>query len=276
MKRAPIVTLLVMLWAWTSASAALISGFEHDLSDWTTVGDVSTQGAGVGLLPTQGERTAFISTIYSGYQGIPWAPYSGTPAGGVEAAQLVLGPGGSGAGFCAALPPRFCFSEGGGSAMRTHFYAPSAGTVSFDWDAIGEDTVSTPVDIGYYSLWSDDIPFRVSGSLMSGPAKPSGVDLCAQVWKYADPGTFHYECELGGAAYNVESGWGHTTIAVASAGWYWIGFGIATGEDTLSPSVYAFDNVAFDAPEPQTAGTATLALLLMAITWQVGMHRRRG
>lgn len=50
--------------------AGVVSGFESGLVGWEVVGDVSAQTAAIGLDPTQGAKTAFLSN--AGLGGSPF------------------------------------------------------------------------------------------------------------------------------------------------------------------------------------------------------------
>jgi hypothetical protein len=272
----------------SSSNAGLISGFESGLSGWDYIGDVSVQSSAIGLVPTQEQKLAFISTMCD--RNSPPVvgrcntttnehPYSGVSSSPSDVARQFLGLPQAPADFMAAMPYVDPAAPGGGfytpaivgesGAMKTRFYAPKAGTLSFDWNRIGTDS-----DSAYFSLWSDDpaSDFRLNDwiyypSTFRGTFSPSGVDLCS---RYYDIAPSPSACGAAGPAFfNAETGWSTKAVSVPNAGWYWLGFGLGEIAEGTAPTVLALDNVRFQVPEP-----ATLLLVAAAIVGIASTRRR--
>lgn len=260
------------------------------------MGDVSVQSSAIGLVPTQAQSIAFISTMCDGNN--PPAigrcntttnehPYSGVSSPRSDVARQFLGLPASNYEFLTSMPlvpgaswnpleDTFSVPMGGGNseyglrgesgAMKTRFFAPQAGVLSFDWNRIGSD-----FDTAYFSVWSDDPsePFRLNDWVFDpfafhGAFSPSGVDLCS---RYYDIAPSPSSCGASGSsAYNVETGWSTKTVAISHAGWYWLGFGLGEIAEGTSPTVLALDNVRFQVPEPATPMLVSAALLCIAVS----------
>lgn len=265
MKNAIWATALMACFCGAEAAPALLSGFESGLAGWQTIGDVSAQSAASGLNPTEGTRSAFLTTM-SSYEN----PFSGTASPiGWQAQQflgLPIGPG----EFMAAMPDLHLALPGGGSytspevgesgAMKLRFYVDSPSLISFDWNRIGRD-----YDSAYFSLWADDSSgFRINDWLWANPAYylpfgDSGVDLCSRTPEYCT--SFNL---------NGETGWHKHSLAVMDAGWYYIGFAMGEVAEGTVPSVLALDNLQIQSlaelPEPNAALLAAGALAALGIS----------
>ncbi|WP_140634418.1 hypothetical protein [Methylibium rhizosphaerae] len=266
--------------------ARVLSGFEQGLGDWGYMGDVSIQTSTIGLDPTQGPNMAFISTMCDRLnpplEGAPagrsWPcdtttnehPYSGVSSPDVSFSREFLGLPTDRRSFLESMPPIPYWTAAGvgeSGAIRTSFYAPQAGELTFDWDKIGVD------DTAYFSLWSDDGTYRQNDwfyyyESFSGSFMTSGVDLCSRYYTEGLEGGY-----CGGM--NLETGWHSRSISVPGPGLYWIGFALSERLEGTVPSVLALDNVRFSvaAPVPEAATYSMWGLgLVMAI---VVRHRRR-
>ena len=167
-------------------------------------------------------------------------------------------------GGCGETPSVYFGLNGEGGAMKTRFFAPQAGVVSFDWNKIGGDW-----DTAYLSLWSDEpsISTRVNdwiynGATFTGSFSPSGVDLCSRYYTVApSPDCYGFD-----QFFNAETGWSTKTINIAQAGWYWLGFGLGEVIEGTVPSVLALDNLRFHVSEPSPIALVGIAFAGMAIT----------
>lgn len=247
-------------------ASVLLSGFEPGLAGWSTIGDVSSQGAAVGLAPTQGAGMAFVTTL-----GPLELPYSGTPSPNDGVTREFLGMPSGIPQFMAVMPPVSLVLPGGGiidppivgegGAMKYHFYAPVPGVVSLDWDRIGRDG-----DSAFMSVWSDDNSIRINDWIyfptsFKGTFKPSSVDLCAHL-------EFPGDCldPAKASFYNVATGWMEKSVRVLQPGWYTIGFGVGEVAEGTTPTVLALDNLLFTPlPEPGTAPQMAAAAIVLAL-----------
>jgi hypothetical protein len=285
MRRLKAAAWLVLVFS-SATHAGLLSGFEPGLEGWDYVGDVSIQTSAIGLVPTQAERMAFISTMcdrnnppsqghcntttnehpYSGISSPPSAyarEFLGLPLGTIDFLNVMP--------YVDVDPSRPHYTVGAvgeSGAIKMRFLAPQAGFLSFDWNRIGKDG-----DTAYFSLWSDDGSNRVNDwifyyPLFTGSFSPSGVDLCS---RYYNDG-YRPACrDPAYDFYNFETGWSTRLIAVTQPGWYWIGFGLGEVAEGTAPTVLALDNLRFQVSEPKTL--ALLALGLVGLILSTALSR---
>jgi hypothetical protein len=272
-------SLSVLVLVSTAAHSTVVGNFESGLSGWDHIGDVSVQTSAIGLDPTQGNSMVFISTMCD--PGSPPAqggcdtttnehPYSGISSPDARYARTFLGLPFGEHDFLAGMPsPASSVGESG--AIKTRFFVPEAGELSFDWNRIGTDP-----DNAYVSIWSDDTSFRVNDWIYSPTFSgsnafvPTGVDLCA---RYYDAPSVRCRPEHV-PLLNAETGWSSKSMTIADAGWYWIGFGLGEVADGTVPTVLALDNVNFQVtavPEPET-----YAMWLLGIAGVMLATRRSG
>lgn len=278
MKKPQLAAALLMIGGAASAAPTLLSGFEPGLVGWQTIGDVSAQTSAVGLHPTQGTASAFLTTM-SGIEN----PFSGVGSPVAGDARQFLGlprdagfPGTS--DFLNVMPPLNLAFPGGyyappevgeSGAMRLRFYVDAPSVVSFDWNRIGRDH-----DSAFFSVWADDASgYRLNDWLFAMPNfglpfVASAVDLCPRTPQYCRPD------------YNVngETGWQHKSLALSTPGWYYIGFAMGEVAEGTVPSVLALDNLQIQAqaelPEPSSLMLVTGALLAIAAARRAADRKR--
>lgn len=246
------------------ANAGLISGFEQGLDGWEYIGDVSTQTADIGIDPTQARHMAFVTTMcdplnppsqdvcdLEGHRELPYSGVSSPPSRFAD--EFLNGPG--------------LFYTGESGALKTRFYAPRAGVLSFDWNYVGE-----PGDDAYFHVWSEESESVLFALLYDGlgddylDRMPTEVELCSRYF-FADPD--RDACAELGYPFYGETGWRTRTVEVSESGWYWIGFGMGEIAEGTVPSLLALDNVRYKVPEP-----GTLVLLCIGLVG-IGLFRRR-
>ncbi len=273
--RCSLALLLLDMHAVAHSEPVLLSGFESGLAGWTTLGDVSSQTAAVGLTPTQGSGLAFVTTL-----GGDEIPYSGTRSPNDQATRQFLGLPAFIPDFMAQMPPVNPVTPGGGileppivgegGAMTYHFYAGEAGVLSFDWDRIGKDS-----DSAFMTLFSDDGSIRTNdwiyyANSYTGTFKPSGVDLC--------PHQTHSSCSDPAqlAFYDSETGWFEKSVDILEPGWYTIGFGVGEIAEGTAPTVLALDNLTFSpSAVPEPAASTLMALAAAAAAAMRAARSRR-
>lgn len=252
----------------TAAHAGLISGFENGLQGWDSIGDVSVQNAGIGLAPTQGQRSVFLSTMAS-----PEIPFSGTDSPSASVARAFLGiqmvqPSDPLADpYMAGFPmadTHLSYGQpipyggsleygyrGESAAIKTQFSVSQAGYVSFDWDRIGMDG-----DNDYFTIWSDDLGSRINGWIYDPHTYadgfvPTGVDLCSHTTATA----------AGCGFYNSQTGWHTVSVWIDTPGIYTLGFGMNEIAESTAPTVLAIDNMRFNVPEPSSIALLGLGVV---------------
>ncbi|MEQ8974822.1 MAG: hypothetical protein RIE73_31100 [Coleofasciculus sp. C1-SOL-03] len=131
-----------------SQAAILNGGFEDNLTDWMTVGDVSTQTDAFNATPTQGNSQALLTTASSTFPDDSPQPTGtfnfsgnepatvGTPGGLEDFLGLPLGslPGSNG----------FFTFPFEGSALKQTFSAQAGDVLSFDWNFLTNDNLMLP------------------------------------------------------------------------------------------------------------------------------------
>jgi PEP-CTERM motif len=246
------------------ASAGAISGFESGLAGWTYVGDVSVQGAGVGVTPTEGSAQALLTTVTTASES-----FSGTPASidvislgeSAFAKQLFdLPPNDQALADYWGVPSDrlMMFS----SIVKTEFSAVENSLFSFDWNFVTTES-SLTVDGFYYTVWSEDTGFRAFGSLIGSldtlglPADASGLptsglDLCAREPFCNRP--------------TLETGWETTSIVLPDSGRYDFGLFVIQAADGIAFSALTLDNLRLQqVPEPTTLALLSIGALALRL-----------
>lgn len=168
-------------------------------------------------------------------------PCSGSPTNGTFGALLTT-PGTANVSsletFLGLTPGTLIASNvTGGSAVSQTFTLDTAGTLSFNWNFLTNETLRTPTannDFASYFLTSSEVPL---GTALGSNLLDSGTQL-----------------------FDSDTGFNSVSLSL-SAGTYTLKFLVADRNDLAVPSGLLVDNVAFQ-PVPEPAITSWLGIVL--------------
>ena len=269
MARHRIVARLLLAWGVVAAahapaaSAGLNNGsFETGFDGWSTIGDTSIQGTGIGIAPTNGHAMAFLTTLCDATRGpgcstigIRELPYSERNAVGFGAATQFLG-----FAYDEVIRQGRAGFEGEGSAIRREIVARAGDTLSFDAYYVTTETLDNafftlvPADGGAKTLLFLNRQARLD--------LVSPVALCErQILPLGnDP------CGTAGPGANRTDGWQHVSVVLPTSGVFTFGFGLSEIADGTVPSALFIDNVELSSvPGPPALALASFGALLLWI-----------
>jgi hypothetical protein len=229
-----VVALLLLVLLARPVSAGLLNGsFETgDLTDWTTIGDVSVVTSSIGANPTQG---SFHTLLTTGSQSGDFNNFSGTDAVSAAALEPFLG-----------LATGALAGGVEGSAITQTFTANAGETLRFNFNFLKVEDL--PIDFAFVVLTSY-IPLA---DTTTGPFSASGVNL--------DP--------VFGLT-TFETGYRTFTFTFTTTDTYTISLGIVDRSDEFLTSALLIDNfelVVLDVviPEPGSMALVGVAGLCLA------------
>lgn len=245
-----------------ASHAGIVNGsFEAGLVGWTTLGDVSIQGAEIGISPAAGQRQVLLTTLCDSAKGecdsTPERPYSGSNAvlNLSQLASFLHMPGPvTTANFpdVVGITPLLGLDEGysaagESSAIRTLFFAHQGASIQFDWNFISADGA----DAAYLVVAGADPQsdfFKAETLFYGRPPLGNGIEL---------PTCPPY---CNGTR---ETGYTHGSVSVPYSGWFYPGFGITESPEGTVASGLLLDNIRL-IPEPSSMMILLGAVLLLA------------
>ena len=133
-----------------------------------------------------------------------------------------------------------------GSAIKQTFTASAGDKISFDWRFLTNEYIPSPWDFAFYVLNGTAVAIGDT-NINSG-----------------------YGAGIGG--YSSATAWNTTTVTIATAGTYTLGFGALQGGDNMVESALLVDNVK---STPKVPEPASLGLLGLGMTALFGARRRK-
>lgn len=243
----------------TQAATFSNGSFENGLNDWTTIGDVSTQGTISGSAPTDGSSQVVLTTSSSAASGrpdeVPLAPgtynFSGNDPANAQFPNFDL------QNFLGVAPdalnvasniPGIDLTPFEGSALKQTFSVSNPFTISFDWNFLSND---------------GNVPF-LSSTRDFGFVAISKAGETPTIEKLASS-SGNFPSSLDGSNFNQQTGIQRFVSKLLDPGTYTVAFGVVDLDGTDKTSALVVDKVVEEeVPEPLTILASTIALGLGA------------